>query len=95
MAVVDWRNRFNANWITSVRNQGATVNCWAFAMAAMYESMVRIEHGVWSRRSESDLGRATGKQGWDFGNPGEASIAAERFGVADPDCLAWSEAAIL
>jgi hypothetical protein len=95
MAVVDWRNRFNANWVTSVRDQGGTVNCWAFSMAAMYESMVRIEHGVWVRRSESDLGRATGKQGWDFGNPGEASIAAERFGVADPDCLAWSEAAIL
>ncbi|MDM0106557.1 C1 family peptidase [Variovorax sp. J22R24] len=95
MAVVDWRNRFNANWVASVRNQGGTVNCWAFSMAALYESMVRIEHGVWCRRSESDLGRATGKQGWDFGNPGEASIAAERFGVADPDCLAWSEAAIL
>ena len=95
MAVVDWRNRFNANWVTTVRNQGGTVNCWAFAMAAVYESMVRIEHGVWSRRSESDLARATGKQGWDLGNPGEAAIAAERFGVADPDCLAWSEAALL
>ena len=95
MAVVDWRNRFNANWVTSVRNQGGTVNCWAFAMTALYESMVRIEHCVWCRRSEADLGRATGKQGWDFGNPGEAMIAAERYGVADPDCLAWSEAAIL
>lgn len=95
MAVVDWRNRFNANWVTTARDQGGTVNCWAFAMNALYESMVRIEHGVWTRRSEADLGRATGKQGWDFGNPGEASIAAERFGVADPDCLAWSEAAIL
>jgi hypothetical protein len=64
-------------------------------MTALYESMVRIEHGVWCRRSEGDLGRATGKQPWDLGNLGEASIAAERFGIADPDCLAWSEAAVL
>ena len=95
MAVVDWRNRFNANWISSVRSQGGSVNCWVFAMTALYESMVRIEHGVWCRRSEGDLGRATGKQSWDFGNPGEASIAAERYGIADPDCMAWSEAAVL
>jgi hypothetical protein len=95
MAVVDWRDRFNANWISSVRSQGSAPNCWAFAMTALYESMVRIEHGVWCRRSEGDLGRATGKQSWDLGNLGEASIAAERFGVADPDCMAWSEAAVL
>lgn len=95
MAVVDWRDRFNANWVTSVRSQGSAPNCWAFAMTALYESMVRIEHNVWCRRSEGDLGRATGKQPWDLGNLGEAQIAAERYGVADPDCLAWSEAAVL
>jgi hypothetical protein len=95
VAVVDWRNRYGANWISSVRDQGSAPNCWAFAMTALYESMVRIEHGVWCRRSEGDLGRATGKQPWDFGNPGEAAIAAERYGVADPDCMAWSESAVL
>jgi hypothetical protein len=95
MADVDWRNRFGENWITSVRSQGSAPNCWAFAMTALYESMVRIEHKVWCRRSEGDLGRATGKQPWDLGNLGEAQIAAERYGVADPDCLAWSEAAVL
>ncbi len=95
MAIVDWRNRFNANWISSIRSQGSAPNCWAFAMTALYESMVRIEHGVWCRRSEGDLGRATGKQPWDLGNLGEASIAAERYGIADPDCMAWSEAAVL
>lgn len=94
-AVADWRNRFGQNWITSVRSQGASVNCWVFAMTALYEAMVRIEHSVWSRRSEGDLGRATGKQPWDFGNPGEAAIAAERFGIADPDCMPWSEATVL
>lgn len=95
MATIDWRNRFGANWISSVRSQGSAPNCWAFAMTALYESMMRIEHGVWCRRSEGDLGRATGKQSWDLGNLGEASIAAERYGIADPDCMAWSEAAVL
>lgn len=92
---VDWRNRWGWNWVTSARDQGGSVNCWAFAMTALYEAMVRIEHCVWCRRSEGDLARATGKQSWDFGNLGEASIAAERFGVADPDCFPWSEAAAL
>lgn len=64
-------------------------------MTALYEAMVRIEHGVWCSRSEGDLGRATGKQPWDLGNLGEAAIAAERFGIADPDCMAWSESAVL
>jgi Papain family cysteine protease len=95
MTIVNWRDRFGANWISSVRSQGGAPNCWAFAMTALYESMVRIEHGVWCRRSEGDLGRATGKQSWDYGNLLEASIAAERYGIADPDCLAWSEAAVL
>jgi hypothetical protein len=93
--IVDWRNRFGWNWITSVRSQGSAPNCWAFAMTALYEAMVRIEHCVWSRRSEGDLARATGKQPWDLGNLGEASIAAERYGIADPDCFPWSEAAAL
>jgi hypothetical protein len=95
VAVVDWRNRFNANWISSVRSQGSAPNCWAFAMTALYEAMVRIEHSVWCHRSEGDLGRTTGKQPWDLGNPGEPAIAAERFGVADPDCMPWSEATVL
>jgi len=93
--MANWRDRFNQNWITSVRWQGSSQNCWVFAMTALYEAQVRIDHGVWCRRSEGDLGRTTGKQSWDLGGLGEASIAAERFGVADPDCMAWSEAAVL
>ena len=42
--IVDWRNRFGRNWITTVRNQGGTVNCWAFATTGLYEAMIRIEH---------------------------------------------------
>jgi len=92
---VDWRNRFGRNWITSVRNQGGSQNCWAFATTALYEAMIRVEHLLWTRRSEGDLARGTGKQAWDLGNIGEGAIFVERYGLADPDCFPWSEAAAL
>ncbi|MGW4056962.1 C1 family peptidase [Amycolatopsis sp. NPDC004747] len=92
---VDWRNRFGRRWITSVRDQGGSNNCWAFASTALYEAMIRIEHVLWTRRSEGDLARGTGKQPWDLGNLGEASIFVERMGLADPDCFPWSPAAAL
>jgi C1A family cysteine protease len=92
---VDWRNRFGRNWITSVRNQGGSQNCWAFATTALYEAMIRIEHLLWTRRSEGDLARGTGKQAWDLGNIGEGTIFVERYGLADPDCFPWSESAAI
>lgn len=92
---VDWRNRFGRNWITSVRDQGSSQNCWAFAATALYEAIIRIEHCLWTRRSEGDLARGTGKQAWDLGNIGEGTIFVERYGLADPDCFPWSESAAL
>jgi hypothetical protein len=89
---VDWRNRFGWNWISSIRNQGGSQNCWAFAMVALYEAMVRIEHCVWCRRSEGDQVRGTGKDYRSLGNLGEASIFAQRYGIADPDCFPWTTA---
>ena len=90
---VDWRSRFGRSWITTVRHQGGSNNCWAFAATAMYEAMTRIEHCLWTRRSESDVAQGTGKQSWDLGNIGEATIFVERYGLADPDCYPWTEAA--
>jgi C1A family cysteine protease len=52
---VDWRDRSGMNYITTPQNQGACNSCWAFAVAALIEAMVRIEHGVWSKRSEADV----------------------------------------
>jgi hypothetical protein len=57
---VDWRSRFGRNWITSVRNQANAPNCWAFAATALVEAMVRIEHCLWSSRSEGDMVRDQG-----------------------------------
>ncbi len=92
---VDWRNRFGRPWISTVRDQGGSQNCWAFAMTGLYEAMVRIEHSLWCRRSEGETARGTGKQAWDLGNLGEAGTFVERYGLADPDCFPWSEAAAL
>lgn len=92
---VDWRNRGGRNYVTSIRSQGGAPNCWAFAMTALYESMIRIEHNLWTRRSEGEIARGAGKQGWGWGNTGEAHIFVERYGLADPDCFPWSEAVSL
>jgi hypothetical protein len=93
--IVDWRSRFGRNWVTSVRSQGGTNNCWAFAATALYEAMVRIEHCLWSSRSEGDMVKGVGKQSWDLGNLGEAVTFVERNGLADPDCFPFGEAAAL
>lgn len=74
-AAVDWRNRSGLNYITSPQDQGACNACWAFAAAALIESMVRIEHGVWSKRSEADVHDGVG-------------AACESVGNAE-DTLAW------
>jgi C1A family cysteine protease len=92
---VDWRNRWGANWISSVRSQGNSQNCWAFAMTALYEAMVRIEHCLWCRRSEGEASRGPGKQAGDIGNLGEVSNFVESFGLADPDCFPWTESVAL
>ncbi|KAK4235404.1 hypothetical protein C8A03DRAFT_17860 [Achaetomium macrosporum] len=52
---VDWRNRSGLNYITTPQDQGVCNSCWAFAATALIEAMVRIEHGVWSKRSEADV----------------------------------------
>ncbi|KAL2259209.1 hypothetical protein VTK26DRAFT_7187 [Humicola hyalothermophila] len=54
-SVVDWRNRSGINYITMAQDQGVCQSCWAFGVTAVIESMVRIEHGIWSKRSEADL----------------------------------------
>jgi hypothetical protein len=95
MSSVDWRNRFGWNWISSVRNQGGCESCWAFGTAALYEAMVRIEQCMWCRRSEGDVRNGVGKQCWDLGNLGEASTFVQNYGIADPDCFPYTEAAAL
>ncbi|KAK4119671.1 cysteine proteinase [Parathielavia appendiculata] len=68
---VDWRNRSGINYITTTQDQGGCNSCWAFAATALIESMVRIEHGVWSKRSEADLHDGVGAACESVGNAEE------------------------
>lgn len=70
-SAVDWRNRSGVNYITTPQDQGRCQSCWAFAAAALIESMVRIEHGVWSKRSEADVHDGVGAACESTGNAEE------------------------
>ena len=96
---VDWRNRDGLNYITTAQDQGVCNSCWAFAAAALIESMVRIEHGVWSKRSEADVHDGVGASCPSVGNAEEtlAWVAGQgpdflsdptkpRPGIADWPC---------
>jgi hypothetical protein len=74
LAVVDWRNRWGWPWLCTIQNQVGE-NCWAMAATALVETMVRIEHAAWSKRSEGDPHDGMGSP---CGNGGSAS-----------DCLDW------
>ncbi len=88
--VVDWRNRFGRNWITSIRDQNGCQNCWAFASVALIEAMVAIEHSYWTRLSEGDVVRGVGKVCASLGNIGECSTFFASNGVCDPGSFAFS-----
>jgi hypothetical protein len=86
---VDWRSRFGQNWITSIRDQNPCNSCWAFAGVALVESMVRIEHAMWTRLSEGDPRDGVGKTCADLGNMGEVSNFFANNGFCDPGSWPW------
>ena len=71
VASVDWRLRWGWPWITSIRDQNGCNACWAFAGTALMEAMTRIEHAVWTTRSEGDVHKGVGKVCASLGNLGE------------------------
>ena len=104
---LDWRTRWGGRWLTTVQDQNPCNNCWAFAACALVETMVRIEHGCWSKRSEGDM-----RDGWG-GPTGENWVVRDgptatpcvhgagitgaldwitANGIADPGCYPWSAA---
>jgi hypothetical protein len=90
MAVlIDWRTRWGWPWVTTVRNQRPCNACVSFSYTALVESMVRIEHGLWTVRSEGDLHDGRGRDCGDFESIVGASFWAAMEGIADPDCYAW------
>lgn len=88
-AVVDWRSRFGWTWITTVQDQGPCESCWAFAATALVSSMVRIEHAVWSKRSEGDVHDGMGAKCGNTGNVPAALDWIVAHGICDPDCYPY------
>jgi C1A family cysteine protease len=91
-SAVDWRNRWGWPWITTVQDQGACEACWAFCTTAVVESMARIEHFVWSKRSEGDVHDGMGSKCADGGSPSAAMDWITKNGICDPACYPWSGA---
>lgn len=99
--LVDWRIRNGVNYLCRIVNQESG-NCWAFASTACLESMIRIEHGYWAKRSEGDL-RDGSSIGWviDDDLPNSAQYNSEggtyaweldwslKNGIADYSCVPW------
>ena len=83
---VDWRERWGWRWITMPRNQNPCESCWAFSAACVVESMVRIEHCVWSPRSEGDIREGMGQRCENGNWPNNALTWIKTNGVADPAC---------
>ena len=83
---VDWRNRFGWPWIAKIKDQGPCESCWVFSAVGLVEAMTRIEHAVWSLRSEGDVHDGLGRQCGDTGWPTIALDWMKTNGVADPAC---------
>ena len=85
-AAVDWRNRFGWPWITKIKDQGPCESCWVFSAVGVVEAMTRIEHAIWSLRSEGDVHDGLGASCAQTGSPTTAFDWMKTNGVADPGC---------
>ncbi|KAF2868276.1 hypothetical protein BDV95DRAFT_610238 [Massariosphaeria phaeospora] len=52
---VDWRDRWGTNWVASDQDLGECSGCAIAATTALVETMTRIQHGYWDKRSYYDL----------------------------------------
>lgn len=99
---MDWRNRFGRSFLTTIQNQGGCECCWSFGAAALVETMVCIEHGMWSKRSEGDIRDGWGGEAGENWAVTDHIMPCQKFngvtgaldwivknGVADPDCYGY------
>jgi C1A family cysteine protease len=85
-AAVDWRNRFGTNWVTGVRDQDPCGSCVSFGTTCVIESRVRIEHAVWTIRSEGDAHDGLGLHCADGSWPDTYFDWIKAHGICDPQC---------
>jgi hypothetical protein len=85
-ARVDWRDRFGANWVTTVPDQTGE-SCAAQSVVGTLEAMVRIEHRIWVALSVSDIRGQLRKSPHGWGNRFEAIDVVRAYGVCDDTSL--------
>jgi hypothetical protein len=90
-SAVDWRNRFGWPWLTKIKDQGGCESCWVFSAVGVVEAMVRIEHTIWSLRSEGDVHDGLGVGCAQTGGPPTAFNWMQANGVADPGCWPYEQ----
>jgi hypothetical protein len=90
---VDWRNRWNISWLASIQNQYHCGDCWNFAVTALVETMVRIQHGLWAKRGEMDLLGSSGQScsGRWQPEPALGWVIGGADGIADPACFEYGD----
>ncbi len=86
---VDWRVRWGWPWTCTIQDQDGCESCWAFCATAVVETMTRIEHFVWSKRSEGDVHDGMGSKCANGGDPAAALDWIAAHGICDPDCYPW------
>ena len=87
---VDWRNRWNIPWLTTIQDQNPCGACWAFGATALVESMVRIEFSMWSKRSEDDVHDGMGAKCATGGDEGDALDWIRDHGITDLANFPWT-----
>jgi len=87
---VDWRNRWGWPWITKVQAQQPCMSCWAFPATGVVETMARIEHAVWVKRSEGDVRDGIGLSCGTGSTPQAALDWMCDHGVCDPGCWPYT-----
>jgi hypothetical protein len=71
----------------TVQGPGPCESCWAFGATGVVEAMSRIEHDVWSLRSEGDVHDGMGAKCPNGGWPSNAlDWMKNNGGIADPGC---------
>lgn len=91
----DWRNRHGKNWVTSVKNQGNSATCWAFAALGALEAYVNLYFNrlLDLDLSEQELVSCTGRDSDYYG--GWSRDALEYIienGVMDEDSFSFLDA---
>lgn len=92
----DWRNRHGKNWITSVKHQGESNYCWAFAPVAALEGVVNLYYNqkIDMDLSEQDVGYYAYSDCYGYrvgGNSGTALRYIQRNGVIDEETLPFMD----